>query len=556
MMLGTPMRRMLALLVFVNVFVYALVWFSLDASYRQFQERAAITSRNTNRLVSQSIAGDLNRIDLALQTVVDEVKRQKTLGRGLLPGQEMNEFLTRLRSRLPMADSVRITNGQGEIIAGSGGVPPGNTVVDRDYFVHLRDDPKAGMAVSQPVLGRISGKWVVIFSRRLETPDGRFDGVVNAPVTIDWFEQKFGDLEVGPNGVVVMRGDASRDFDILARFPHADLIGQTKVSATFRSMIAANPQGGTYEARAGGDNVQRIFSYQPIAGYPLVTLVGLATEDYFTEWWREAGKVVLLAAVFSAVTILGGMGMLRAWRSLELRTAELARSNADLEQFAYVASHDLQSPLRNIGSYSQLLARRYKGKLDDDADEFITYIVDGVQHMSEMITDLLDYARVSTLPLQPVPVDLTRTADNVLHLLDGAITAAGATIQIGPLPVVLADFHQMESVFQNLMENALTYRRTETPLRIEVTATEIEDGFWRMAVHDNGIGIDPQYHDKIFVIFQRLEPNKFPKGTGIGLALCRRILHRFGGHIWAESKVGEGTTFFFTLRGSTREITV
>jgi hypothetical protein len=281
-MLGTPHWRMLLQLAFVNLSVLILVWVSLDASYRQYEDRAAVTSRNTNRLVSQSIAGDINYIDRALRSAADEVERLQATGRAM-GAVEMDGFLTRLHSRLPMADSLRMTNAHGDVVAGSGGVGVGmvSASSDRDYFIRLRDDPTAELVISQPVLGRISGKWVVIFARRLALADGGFGGIVFAPVTVEWFEKKFNDLEVGAKGTVVMRGDASREFDLLARFPHAGYVGQTKVSATFRATIAANPQGGTYQAVAGADNIRRTFSYRPIANYPLITLVGLATEDYF-----------------------------------------------------------------------------------------------------------------------------------------------------------------------------------------------------------------------------------------------------------------------------------
>ncbi|EME70739.1 Signal transduction histidine kinase [Paramagnetospirillum caucaseum] len=539
--------RLVALLLFVNASVLGLAWISLDASYRQYQDRAAVSTRNTNRLVSQSIAGDIDQIDLALRAVVDEAVRTHGAG-GTISGPGMQEFLGRLQSRLKMTDSLRLTNAAGDVVAGSDGPQPGINTADRAYFTSLRDDPKAEMSISSPILGRISNKWVLIFARRLPLPDGGFGGIVFAPVTIAWFEQKFNDLEVGPQGTVVMRGDASRNFDLLARFPHAGYVGQTTVSKTFRERITANPKGGTYEAVAGADNIRRTFSYRPIANYPLITLVGMATDDYLGEWRKEGVKVIALAGAFILVTTLGGIGMLRSWRKLERQTDELARSNADLEQFAYVASHDLQTPLRNIASYAQLLARRYEGRLDKDADEFIGYIVGGAKHMSSMIPDLLDYARVSRSPPEFVPVDLNQVVESVLANLGPDIQDSGATVKMDKLPVVLAEARQAESLFQNLLENALIYRQPDAPPQIEITATLEPKGLWRVAVRDNGIGIEPAYFEKIFIIFQRLEPARFPGGTGIGLALCRRIVHRFGGTIWVESEPRKGTTFNFTLR--------
>jgi signal transduction histidine kinase len=541
--------RLVALLLFVNASVLGLAWISLDASYRQYQDRAAVSSRNTNRLVSQSIAGDIDQIDLGLRVAGDEAMRLHRLGDGG-GGPDLTAFLARLRGRLKMADGLRLTNASGEVIASGDKAGLGINISDRDYFSKLRDDAGLGMAISSPTLGRISNKWVLVFARRMNYPDGGFAGIVFAPVTIGWFEEKFNNLEVGPQGTVVMRGDASRNFDLLARFPHAGYVGQTTVSNTFRERITATPSGGTYEAAAGADNIRRTFSYQPIANYPLITLVGMATEDYLAEWRKEGIKVIVLAGAFIIVTTLGGFGMLRSWRTLELQTDELARSNADLEQFAYVASHDLQTPLRNIASYAQLLARRYEGRLDKDADEFIGYIVGGAKHMSSMIPDLLDYARVSRSPPELVPVDLNAVVKSVLTNLGPDLQAAGASVTMDELPVVLAEARQAESLFQNLLENALIYRKPDASPQIEVSATLEPRGLWRISVRDNGIGIEPAYFEKIFVIFQRLEPVRFPGGTGIGLALCRRIVHRFGGSIWVESEPQKGTTFNFTLRPS------
>jgi len=226
----------------------------------------------------------------------------------------------------------------------------------------------------------------------------------------------------------------------------------------------------------------------------------------------------------------------------------LSRSNADLEQFAYVASHDLQTPLRNMVSYAQLLDRRYKGRLDADADDFLGFIVDSSKRMTQLINDLLEYARITSQdrPLLPTPADtaVTRALANLKAVLD----QSGADITIGSLPPVMAEPSHLVSLFQNLLGNALKYRMPDRPLRLSVTAERIDPEWWRFAVTDNGIGIEPAYHDKIFEIFQRLDPASELEGTGIGLTLCRRIVHRFGGAIWIESTLHVGTTVFFTLQ--------
>lgn len=539
---------MIGLVAILNLFVLGLIAVSLHGSFQLYRERAALTTRNTNRLVSQAIASDIDRIDLALKTVADEYKRQRRTGG--LDRNEFTQFLVRAQSYLPMADAIRIIDTNGVLVGASDIVKPGITVADRPYFKKLKNDPAAGLEVSEPVVGRASGKWVLVFSRRLVDETGAFAGVVISPVVLDWFLRRFESLEVGSNGVVVLRGDASRDFDLLARYPAGGFVGQTKVSDTFRAMIAANPRGGTYLARAGADEVLRTLSYAAVGDYPFLTLVGLAPEDYLRDWWPEVYKLALLGALFFAATVAGGVAVHRTWRTLERRTEELARSNADLEQFAYVASHDLQTPLRNIASFTQLLERRYRGRLDADADEFLGYIVDGAKRMSRLVADLLDYARVSTSRSAPVPVDLSALVPAMLAELKADLAAAGAEVEIGPLPVVLADALAMERLFRNLVENAVRYREPVRPLRIAITAAPEGVRSWRLAVADNGIGIEPEYQARVFAMFQRLEPGKNPDATGMGLSICRRIVTTFGGRIWIESAGGRGSTVLFTLPGA------
>lgn len=237
--------------------------------------------------------------------------------------------------------------------------------------------------------------------------------------------------------------------------------------------------------------------------------------------------------------------------------AKLARSNAELEQFAYVASHDLQEPLRMVASYVQLLERRYRDKLDNDAREFIGYAVDGARRMQGLITDLLDYSRVQTRGNPFVPTDLNRVLDATLVDLEMLIRESGAELVREPLPTVVADATQMRQLLQNLVGNALKYRNAAVP-HIHIAAERIEEAAvelpemapskgWLLRVADNGIGIEPQYHERIFQLFQRLHTRTEYEGTGLGLALCRRIVERHGGKIWVRSELGAGSTFFAAL---------
>jgi signal transduction histidine kinase len=227
------------------------------------------------------------------------------------------------------------------------------------------------------------------------------------------------------------------------------------------------------------------------------------------------------------------------------RTAALQRSNEDLQQFAYIASHDLQEPLRTVKSFVQLLAKRYSEKLDAEAQEFIDYAVDGVARMEQLIAALLTYSRVDTKGHPFSEADAEQILEEALSNLTAAIQESHATISHDHLPKLLCDQAQLVQVFQNLIGNSLKFRGDEPP-RVHIAAVR-EDDNWRFAFRDNGIGIDPEYQQRIFMIFQRLHTRKAYPGTGIGLAYCRKVIERHGGRIWVESKEGEGATFHFTL---------
>ncbi|RMD84093.1 MAG: PAS domain S-box protein [Candidatus Dadabacteria bacterium] len=229
---------------------------------------------------------------------------------------------------------------------------------------------------------------------------------------------------------------------------------------------------------------------------------------------------------------------------------EIRRSNEELERFAYVASHDLQEPLRMVSSYTQLLAKRYRGKLDADADDFIGFAVDGANRMHQLINDLLEYSRVGTRGRELEPTDAEEVLATVLADLRVAIEESGAQVTHDRLPVVMADSTQLRQLLQNLIGNALKYRG-ERPPRIHVGCQRADaPDQWTIYVRDNGIGIAPEHFERIFQIFQRLHGRGEYSGTGIGLAVCKKIVERHGGRIWVESEPGHGSTFYFTIRAA------
>ncbi len=311
-----------------------------------------------------------------------------------------------------------------------------------------------------------------------------------------------------------------------------------------------------------GRHFSRFYTPDDIAnGKPDRELHVASTEGRFEdEDWRvrQDGSRFWANVVITALRDAGGTvtGYVKITRDLTSRkqwedeirrfAEDLKRSNQELEHFAYVASHDLQEPLRTVSSFSQLLARRYQGKLDSDADEFITFIVEGATRMQTLINDLLAFSRIGTRGNPFAPVACEAILKAATENLDVAIAESGVVITHDPLPTLVADQTQLTQLFQNLFGNAIKFRRTEETPRIHVAAKR-ENGAWQFGIRDNGIGIDAQYFDRIFVIFQRLHGRLEYPGTGIGLAICKKIVERHGGRMWVESEPGRGSTFHFTI---------
>jgi len=270
--------------------------------------------------------------------------------------------------------------------------------------------------------------------------------------------------------------------------------------------------------------------------------------DGAVRWLRDQGRVVRDSAgeaQFMTGACVDITERKLAAEVLARQAQQLARSNADLQHFAYITSHDLQEPLRMISSFSELLARRYADKLDEEANEYIGFVVNAAKRMSALIRDLLSYSRLVNVENVPLSAVDAGTALNwALMNLQVTINESGAEITSDPMPHVMGDQVQLVQLFQNLIGNAIKYRGDRKP-RIHVGARR-EGGYWRISVQDNGIGIAPEYHDRIFGVFKRLHGREYP-GTGIGLAICKAIVERHEGRISVESKPGEGSVFYFTV---------
>jgi len=271
-----------------------------------------------------------------------------------------------------------------------------------------------------------------------------------------------------------------------------------------------------------------------------------------TTVWADVGTTLrrdnVGTPLYFVSTIADITQQKKAEEEKRLYIEALARSNTELQQFAHVASHDLQEPLRMISSYLQLLERRYKDKLDDDANTFIEYAVDGARRMQALINGLLEFSRIKTHGQEFLSVDVKTVVDGVCRNLQSMIAEAGAVVHYGELPIIIGDEAQIARLFQNLLQNALKFRRKDVPPIIDIGAEKTDAG-QVFVVRDNGIGIEEQYFKRIFTIFQRLHTRDEYPGTGMGLSICKRIVERHGGRIWLESNPGTGTSFYFSIPG-------
>ncbi|HEX4320072.1 MAG TPA: CHASE3 domain-containing protein [Acidobacteriaceae bacterium] len=348
-------------------------------------------------------------------------------------------------------------------------------------------------------------------------------------------------LDAAPDSMVVLRPDGeilllNLRFESQFGYRRAELIGKSVNTFLHESLgIPLNPDGFSTVVDALADRTGAVFELcgrnKDGSSFPV---------EFVLNQLETVEGPVLIANMRDITE------RRKAERSLHQAAEELKRSNAELQQFAYVASHDLQEPLRMISSYVQLLSRRYKGRLDGDADEFIAFALDGAARMTRLIQDLLAYSRAGGQknPLRQSPCQ--QALDTALANLAGSLEENGALVTHDPLPSLLTDHSQLSRIFQNLIGNSLKYR-SPAPPRIHISSAHGGDENWIFSIEDNGIGIEPQYFERIFMLFQRLHTHEEVSGSGIGLSICQKILGRMGGRIWLESTPGKGSIFYFSL---------
>ena len=398
----------------------------------------------------------------------------------------------------------------------------------------LRDSPEALQALQQ--VRRVAGPWVASLQPLVDRVQAAGPAAVGDPEVLEQrrlFQQVRTSYDTYVDEVLVARDDAFDELQVSTSllFGAVLLAVATSVAAGLLLFVALR-RWVTRPLTALGQEARTVRSGDldhVVVGHGPPEIVGLADD---VETMRRE-----LVAQLAEVE--------RAQQRLRLQAADLQRSNRDLEQFAYVASHDLQEPLRKVSSFCQLLERRYRGQLDERADQYIEFAVDGAKRMQLLINDLLAFSRVGRTSEAFADVDLDGVLAEVLRTLSTRIEESGAVVTADPLPVVRAEPRLLVQLLQNLIGNALKFGG-DAPPRVHVSAQQRDDA-WELAVSDQGIGIDPQYAERIFVIFQRLHPKAEYEGTGIGLALCKKIVEHHGGQMWLDTEASEGAAFRWTM---------
>ncbi|HEY6260321.1 MAG TPA: ATP-binding protein [Nitrospiraceae bacterium] len=560
-----PLALLLSFAIAIGVGLYTLT--SLRAVL--VQERGSDLGRTAAR-----VANTLDRVLFERFSDIQVFAKDRILFEG--KPEEKTQRLLEYKKLYRYYSWVGVTDATGRIVVATnviagpkaGGMKEAEDRVafkQPDWFTKVRQSGQIYLEEAR-LSPESEGMIAVGFSAPIYGPQGDFRGVVTTRVPVENLRAILEEEGKLPNG------EETHDWLLLDR-QGAVIIEKnqtTSINSTLPAMELLSARRAAEDREQHGfveelhqrrqipvvTGFARTQGYSNFPGFSWTILVRLDREHVHAPinrlMWTAAGVGLLLVAP------LAGFGVWASWRlvrdnrdlalsrkALEESIAELARSNADLQQFAYVASHDLKEPLRMVASYTQLLARRYKGKLDSDADEFIRYAVDGANRMQWLINDLLAYSRVTSQEQVFEEVDCTKVLEEVMSNLQLSIEESQAVVTHDPLPTVMADGGQLGQLFQNLIANAITFHGEEPPA-VHVSA-ERKANEWLFSVRDNGVGLDPQYAERIFVIFQRLHDREEYPGTGIGLAICKKVVERHGGRIWVVSQVGQGATFYFTL---------
>lgn len=540
--------RIAAIAIVLDAFVLVLAGLSIDGSRRQYYARAEIMSRNMAAILAETVAGYFDRIDFALRVVVDAAEHEASgavNARGYL-----DEALRKAKDRVPEAETFGIADGAGNIRGDSGhSGRSAVTVADRNYFRVLRDMPRSEVTISRPLHGRLSDKWTLVLARRVSAVNGAFGGIAFASLPIEEISDLFAHVDLRPDDAIALRGPLP-DLGAIARYPETvggvPAVGNSSVSPQLQAATATQPDKGTYVAHAAIDGIERVLSYHRVGAYPYYLVVGLSTAQMMRQWWDESVKVVVLSAAFVAMTTLGGVFTYVSLRARQALGAALQRKNEELARFAEILAHHMQEPVRQQHIFAQHLARLLPRPLSTEVEQALDAILEAARRHRILLRDAQSYLAVDGRSLSIKPVSGDAALDAALARLGRRIAAAGAVVERSPLPDLPIATPALAEVLGALVENAITYCAPGVQPHVRIAA-EKHDGETVVSVTDNGIGIPPEFRDRVFGVFERLDLRPDQPGTGIGLALAKKIIESVGGRIWIEAPDSGGTRLCFTL---------
>lgn len=544
-------------LLLVYLLVGLLAGYSITSNRKHHLAAAQTAVSNLSHSLAEGISADLQDVDMLLQTAADQMEYLMTRG-GANPQMDGNvrRLLEILASRLPLSTFIfAVTDAQGTILHSTASSPPGDiaSLADRPYFMMHRERPGSGLLLSPRLIGKLTGKVVFTLSRRYNGPDGQFAGVVATAVSLDNFAQRFADMEIGRHGTITLRGDASRQFDLLVHHPRTDRLGTMNysdplfaVSEQLRASYAANPDQGQYQTTIKLDNVARILAYSRVGTFPLLVIAGLGLDDIEADLLPQTLLILTLSLLLAFFATLGGWLLLTAQR--HKRAAETA--NHAKSEFLARMSHEIRTPMNSVSGFAHLLART---RLDHQQQEYVRKILASTEHLLTIVNDLLDFSK-----LEAGPPELAITDVSLHHLL---ATVAGLLVPqcdekglelildiANEVPdAIRTDPARLRQILGHLTNNALKFTdRGTIILRVRVEESEQR---LRFSIIDSGCGMAHEQTGQLFAAFVRGDNGVTRQygGTGLGLSISRSLVESMGGTIGVESREGQGSTFWFTL---------
>ena len=546
--------------------VAALLGLSLSNDYRDSNQHAQVEVENISRVLEEHVLATIHKSDLLLREIQRNVRpddMRMTRPVSSARKQELHALLKSQIESVPEVAVLYVTNAMGNHTYSSLDPVPKINVADRYHFIRNRDDPSAGLVISPPIVSRTTGKWTIVLARRLNFEDGSFAGIVIVVLNLEYFQEFYRSLNLGSHGLVAL---FDKELRLAARYPPSEKDMGKVSNLHVQAYLDKGTTHASYHAKSQLDGIERLFSFRQVGDLPLLVFAGIAEDEYLAEWHWHIWQYGVGAVVFGLVVIGFGLRQQRAEMTIRRlnadleqrvaqRTAQFEAVTREIEEFSYSMSHDMRTPLRALDGFSKILMEEYGARLDDEGNRLLKVLRDNAQRMGRLIDDILRFLDVGRRNMQYRSVDIARLASEIFAELQIAEPGRRLRLEIGALPPAWGDRGLIRQVLQNLLSNAVKFSPADAEAVVELagTAAETENVY---SIADHGVGFDMRYGDKLFKVFERVHSIDQYEGTGIGLAIVKRIVERHGGRVWAQGRVGEGATFYFSLPHSTPEKTV